>query len=269
MTNDGNVNYRELYFEHPECTKILGEPTFKTLKTLEDELKANAQAVYSPLGGSLHGHLSLVLAPFLYATISRTPFVHPNPPAPFIINRTEAAHVAQARQDNHNANIRLFREVTWVKKALLQQLVRAVDAVYLKPLRNQMTNTLDRLELYEILGYLYQNHGYVSPQKLKEYEDQVRNLAYDPASPIDNVFTAVDNLSLIAYRAGSEYSHAHKTNMAYVVISKTGLYQSALSKWLQTAPATRTWDQFKTHFHTAYNLLKVTSEGTLRDSKFH
>merc|ERR1719203_892245 len=132
-----------------------------------------------------------------------------------------------------------------------------------------MTNTLDHLELYAILGYLYQNYGYVSPQKLKEYEDQVRNLAYDPASPINNVFTAVDNLSLIAYRAGSEYSHAHKINMAYVIISKTGLYQSALSKWLQTAPATRTWDQFKTHFHTAYNLLKVTSEGTLRDSKFH
>jgi len=267
--SDGTVNYREVFFEYPDCTKILGEPTFETVKILEDELKANAQAVYSPLGGGQHGHLGLVLAPFLYSTISATPFQRPNPPAPFIIDPNEAAHVAQARLDNHNSNIRLFREVTGVKKALLQQIVRSVDAAYLKPLRNQVTNTLEHLEIYDILGYLYQNHGYISPQKLKEYEDQVRNMSYDPASPIDNVFSAVDNLSLVAYRAGSEYSHAHKINMAYVIISHTGLYQSALQKWLQLPVQGRTWEMFKIHFRTAYNLLRVTTEGTLRDSKFH
>ena len=159
--SDGTVNYREVFFEYPDCTKILGEPTFETVKILEDELKANAQAVYSPLGGGQHGHLGLVLAPFLYSTISATPFQRPNPPAPFIIDPNEAAHVAQARLDNHNSNIRLFREVTGVKKALLQQIVRSVDAAYLKPLRNQVTNTLEHLEIYDILGYLYQNHGYI------------------------------------------------------------------------------------------------------------
>ena len=52
MATNSAVNYRELYFEYPDLTKIHGEPTFETIKTIEDELKANAQSVYSTLGGA-------------------------------------------------------------------------------------------------------------------------------------------------------------------------------------------------------------------------
>ena len=42
-----------------------------------------------------------------------------------------------------------------------------------------------------------------------------------------------------------------------------------MQKWLQTPVHTRTWEAFKVHFRTAHNLMKVTTDGTLRDSKFH
>lgn len=119
-----------------------------------------------------------------------------------------------------------------MKKALLQQIIKAVDTAYLKALRNNLTNTLEHLHLYNILGHLYNTYGYVSPSKLKEYEDTIRELAYDPADPIDNVFTAIENVAKIAERAGLDYTHTHKNNMTYVILIKTGVYKSVLKSWL-------------------------------------
>jgi hypothetical protein len=64
MSTSSAINYRETFFEFPTLKKIFhGKPTYESLKTLQEELKANAQAVCSSLGGGAHGHLSLVLAP--------------------------------------------------------------------------------------------------------------------------------------------------------------------------------------------------------------
>jgi hypothetical protein len=56
------INYRETYFEFPELTKLHGKPTCESLFRLRNELKANAQLVYSNLSDGAHGHLALVLS---------------------------------------------------------------------------------------------------------------------------------------------------------------------------------------------------------------
>ena len=57
------INYQETYFfEFPELTKIQGEPTCESLYLLRNELKANAQSVYSNLSDGAHGHLALILS---------------------------------------------------------------------------------------------------------------------------------------------------------------------------------------------------------------
>ena len=93
-------------------------------------------------------------------------------------------------------------------------------------------------------------------------------MSYDPADPIDNVITAVNNLAAIAARTNSAYSHAQKNSMAYVILGKTGLNQQGLCKWLQSPLDIRTWEHSQIHFRNAHNLLRVTTEGTLRDSRF-
>ena len=52
-----NIDYIDNYFQIPTLTRVHGEPNFYTLKTLKNELKANASAVTSTLGGGVHGHL--------------------------------------------------------------------------------------------------------------------------------------------------------------------------------------------------------------------
>jgi hypothetical protein len=78
-------NYQETNFEYKDLTRIHGEPTFEALKTLSKELKANAQSVYSNLGGGQHGHLGIVLTPAAYGLISNTPYETPTHPGQMTI----------------------------------------------------------------------------------------------------------------------------------------------------------------------------------------
>jgi hypothetical protein len=57
------VNYREIFFEYPDLTKIIGIPAFETLHLLNQGIKSNAITVHSNLGGGQHGHLGLVVSP--------------------------------------------------------------------------------------------------------------------------------------------------------------------------------------------------------------
>ena len=69
-------DYKNNFFEYPECTRIHGEPTTATLLTLRNEIKANAQTVDTVLGGGANGHLGLVTRGASYATIPDTaPYV--------------------------------------------------------------------------------------------------------------------------------------------------------------------------------------------------
>ena len=71
-----DINYRETYFEFPELTKLQGEPNSESLLyKLHNELKANAQAVYSNLSDGNHGHLALVLSDAQYALLTDQHFV--------------------------------------------------------------------------------------------------------------------------------------------------------------------------------------------------
>ena len=56
-----NINYKDTLFKQSNLAPIRGEPTFETLHNLWNEIKANANFVYSNIGGGAHGDLGLVL----------------------------------------------------------------------------------------------------------------------------------------------------------------------------------------------------------------
>ena len=55
------IDYAATYFPYKTPTPINGEPTYKSLKRLKNELRANASSVDTDLGGGDHGYLVLVL----------------------------------------------------------------------------------------------------------------------------------------------------------------------------------------------------------------
>ena len=67
----------EIIESFPEpVIKIQGQPTYETLSTLRDTLKANAASVECTIGGGAHGHLGVIVPAAIYNTI-----VPPTPPA--------------------------------------------------------------------------------------------------------------------------------------------------------------------------------------------
>ena len=76
------INFKNNIFECPDLTRINGESTTANLKTLQNDAKANVQAVNSKLGGGEHGHVALVCLRTMYAMLvpDNTPYIkQPNP----------------------------------------------------------------------------------------------------------------------------------------------------------------------------------------------
>lgn len=82
MTTTANIDYVNSVFKYPVLTKITARRTYSSLKTIKNELKANAGKVQCELGGGNNGHLGLLLTDNEYALVSPTAYVHPIHPGP-------------------------------------------------------------------------------------------------------------------------------------------------------------------------------------------
>jgi uncharacterized phage-associated protein len=264
MASNG-INYRETYFEFPELTKLHGEPTSESLFKLRNELKANAQSVYSNLSDGAHGHLALVLSDAQYALLTNQPFVRPVHPGPLAIAAGTTAPMAAVMKEAHSEQIRLFREVQGVEKALIQQIVQAVEAPYLIALRERSSNSL-RGTVTQILEHLQTVYGRVSPQMLEDHEQELRNMTYNTKYPIDIVFNAVEDYVDYAELGQQPITQRQTIAKAYVILNKTRRFKNDITAWNRKPEIQKTWINFKTHFRRAHQEFRETTDITLEES---
>jgi hypothetical protein len=267
MASSG-INYRETYFEFPELTKLQGEPTPESLFQLRNELKANAQSVFSNLSDGAHGHLALVLNDAQYALITALPFVRPVHPGTLNIPEGTTGPMSTVLREAHQENLRLFREVQGVEKALVQQIVKAVDSPFLAAIRDRTSNSLTGT-VYDILQYLQDTHGRVSPQMIDDREQELRNMNYNTAHPIDTIFNTVEDFVEYASLGHQDTSAAQMIGKAYNILNKTRRYKLAITEWNRNPPAEKTWANFKTHFRRAHQEFRETTDVTLEESDLH
>ena len=208
MTVSTDIDYKNNFFEHPELSRIIGEPTTSTLITLQAEIRDNAQSVQTILVGGEHGHLGLVCSDETYQALvpGVEPYERPTNPGPLDIDTDDCLtqyQIAQER-DQHAEAIRLFREVVGVECTIIQQIVAAVEPKYLRALRQPGTNKLQQT-IPKILEHLFDTYGDVTPQDLRELQSRVENLAFPIAEPVDTIFTEIDELAVIAKIAKFTY----------------------------------------------------------------
>ena len=177
-----HIDYINTSFEYPLLDKIHGQPTFTTLTRLKQQIKANAQSVSSDLGGGGHGHLGLVLSPTEYALVSNTPYAIPAHPGAFLLPRNTDPAEAVRRREAHHERIRKFRESLDINKALIRQIVAAIDKTYLDELRNVTTNTITEI-IPEIFTYLFDNFADVTSHDVTKEESKVNNLYWNISDP--------------------------------------------------------------------------------------
>ena len=179
MTNVqiGDIDYKNNLFEHPELSRIIGEPTTATLITLLAEVRDNAGSVQTDLGGGAHGHLSLVCNAETYQTL--IPGVEPyeRPENPGRLDLAESGltqyQIAQGK-DEHDEATQVFREVHSVERMILQQIVAAVEPKYLRALRKPGTNRLN-CTIPELFTHLFDTYGDVTPSELRELTKRVEH----------------------------------------------------------------------------------------------
>ena len=263
-STSGAINYRES-FEIPVITKIHGEPTADSLILLLKELKANATSIYSNLGGGTHGHLFLVIPPEQFNLISNAPFVRPVHPGPLVIPPGTTAAMTVTLKDIHTENLRLFREVHGVEKALISQIVSAIDAAYIDTLRSRTTNAIPG-PVHAVLTYLKETYGRVTAQLLDDKETNVRAMNYHPSTPIDTIFTAVEDLTDYADLNGSPMTQHQCISKAYLILNKGGQLKEEIKSWNRLPQAQKTWIAFKVHFRRAHNEYRELTNTTLEEA---
>ena len=116
------------------------------------------------MGGGEHGHLGLVCTPEAYFSLvpNTDAYTRPENPGRLAVeDGLTGFQIAQVR-DNYTESTRVFREVLGIERAIIQQMVVAIEPNYLRALRTPGTNKLNN-SIPEILMHLFTAYGDVTP----------------------------------------------------------------------------------------------------------
>ena len=86
-------------------------------------------------------------------------------------------------RDLHKEAICVFIEVNAVDKALIQQIIQAIEPEYLSALRDRVTNSIN-VPVFDVLQHLKNSYGNVEGEALQAHGDAVSCMSYSLAQPI-------------------------------------------------------------------------------------
>jgi hypothetical protein len=254
-------------FPHPIIHKIQGMPSYETIAEVQRYLNANAASIETTLGGGTLGYLALTVAPAVYNTLSNVAFVAPVNPGyiPVIPPLTTAALTAELVRQ-HAEERRVWLEYVNVGKALRQQLLSAVDDLYVRSLRDRITGYAN-VSVWQMLSHLLTTYGRVTPHDL-QLNDQRLRTPYSIDQPLESLIAQVEDAVAYAAAGGQDYSAAQIVNVAYSLLLATGQFEVACREWRLMPVAQKTWQNWKTHFAVAYNDIRESAV-TAKTAGFH
>jgi hypothetical protein len=192
---------KDTWFQHKVLTKIHGKPVYESLQNVLIELKANASSVPSTLGGGQHGHLGLLLSTARYLTVPLAfPWITPGNPGPFAPPDAGTGPQIEAARDVWRGLKQAFDICQATDKALVAQLVDAIDPIYLRAMLNRATGQYSG-SIRAIVQQLFQTYGKVTPQQVKSKEMELYAMHFDISEPVDTVFNCIDDLADLAGHA--------------------------------------------------------------------
>ena len=215
-----------------------------------DELKANASSVPSVLGSGQYGHLGLLLTATQFATLSTTPFESPINPGPFAPPDKGTEAQINAARDVWKEKHYTFHLNQAVEKALIAQVVSAVEPQYLAAVCNRQTGRYGS-NVLAVLQHLFTTYGHITPQQLKTREMEICNMHFHMALPVDAIFNAIDELMELAKYALMPMSSTQAVSLDYVVFSKNPILLQDLRAWNHRSAEHRTWENMKVHLSEA------------------
>jgi hypothetical protein len=239
-------------FPHPILPTVQGEPDYHTIHAICKLLQANARSIDSHLGGGALGHLGLIVSVAAYAIVAPThTWINPEAPAraPTEIDGGTAAQLSAERHRWEEA-VTTFRTRYTVEQALKKQIITVFDSMYLEILNNDMVdfaNTYAR----EMLEHLFISYSSISAVDLERNFENMRK-AWDHQQRVETLFRQIQDCADYAEAGGITIVEAQKLSTAYTKVFATGIFHSAYRRWNERDAITKTWDNLKVHFATAY-----------------
>ena len=72
-----SVKYIRTNFQIKTISRIIGEPTYKTIKNLWEAMYANASAIPTTLRGGRNGHIGLLMDASVYSNVATVAYTRP------------------------------------------------------------------------------------------------------------------------------------------------------------------------------------------------
>ena len=271
MTQIQHVDYASTYFPHKTPTLVRGEPSYKDLKRVKMELRANASSVDSELGGGDHGYLGLVLSNTEYLSVpgvNGTRFTAPAYPGALVIPQNLTDVQALQLRETHKELIQNYRECCHVEKALLKHLQGSFQPQYFEAFVDDDTALLSS-DIPIILDHLYNRYGQVTGTDVQDYLNEVLKTPFTPAEPLVTIWNPIQKLKKLAIQAKIPYSDNQLIEFALQMIRATHDFEMALGKWEKKPIPDKTWVNLKLHFSEAQEELKRIRGPTMAQAGFH
>ena len=188
------------------------------------QLKENVVSVPCTLGGGAHGFIGIILSAPTYATLApNTPFVNPTHPGALAYVPGATQYEIAAAKTLHEEAIETYHAYELVQRALVQQVLEAIDTKYLSNLRNRVTGQVPS-QIRLLMLHLFRIYGKFSQQQLRAKYDAVESMEHIMEEPIDLIFDAVEDLREIGELAARPYSPAQIVDLGYIILAKNRLF---------------------------------------------
>ena len=226
-------------FSNPTIRKIHRTPHFFSITEAHAPLKLNATSVYSSRGNPALGHYILTASDSEYLLHAGMAFIIPFnlDVHPVVAPGATDAQIAHAKRE-HEESTREFRLFKAVDNALKNQLVNAIDDIYIKDLRDRVTG-FATLSLRDILQYLYQTYGSVTPAHLTANDERFR-APYDGSTDLEAYFNGIDDCLFMAEKSNQPYSEGQNLTAASSAITQSQCFPLAMREWHKLPAVSRT-----------------------------
>ena len=118
---------------------------------------------------------------------------------PILAPRATDAQIVHAKRE-HEESTREFRLFKAVDNALKNELVNAINDIYIKDLRDCVTS-FATCSATDILQYLYRTYWSVTPAQLAANDERFR-APYDGSADLEAYFNGIEDCLFMADKAG-------------------------------------------------------------------
>ena len=160
---------------------------------------------------------------------------------------------------------RLFNECQAVENALRHQIIEAIDSDYLRPLRNDITDTITS-SIPTIFDFLRNNYGKLHLLSLNKWK--VRLMISSTIQPLRLIpfSIKIDDFQDVCVLTSNAKSDTQLVNMAYLIFQKSGIFMNSLREWNKKTPADKTYVNMKSFMRNEYLQLQEVGGLTIQNS---